>query len=512
VLELAEASGLRRLPGGEHAPLTAGTYGTGQLLRAALDAGARRVVLGVGGSASTDGGAGMACALGVRLLDARGQDLAPGGAALLHLHAVDVSGLARELADASVVLASDVDNPLLGERGAAAVYGPQKGASPRDVERLEAALTRYALVLRRDLGVDVARVPGAGAAGGAGAGALAFLSARIASGIDLLLDVVRFPQALQGADLVVTGEGSFDAQSLHGKAPVGVAQAARAAGVPVVALVGRLDVSADQLRSVGIHAAHALMDLAPDEATAVRTPRGCWPGWRRAPAGPSRRSAEADLAGRDGARRPAGRRLVGPVEVGVRDDVTRCGRAPLRLVLGRVGVADQHRVVAAHQGAVQRRPDARVGLRPGHQQPPDLEAGQHLLEPGVLEGVAVGLLDRRLARVRRQLRDDPPAVAAVRQLVVGVLHPHHRHVLGPRPVDQLADPPHDRVALVRGRHDVVLHVDDEQGRARAVDQGRHAGTQAQRLIRVKVGRAQDGSGRRPAAHGKQAVTGRPGRA
>ena len=274
VLELAEASGLRRLPGGVQAPLTAGTYGTGQLLRAALDAGARRVVLGVGGSASTDGGAGMACALGVRLLDARGQDLAPGGAALLHLHEVDVSGLARELAGASVVLASDVDNPLLGQRGAAAVYGPQKGASPRDVERLEAALTRYALVLRRDLGVDVARVPGAGAAGGAGAGALAFLSARIASGIDLLLDVVRFPEALHGADLVVTGEGSFDAQSLHGKAPVGVAQAARAAGVPVVALVGRLDVSADQLRGVGIHAAHALMDLAPDEATAVRDAAG----------------------------------------------------------------------------------------------------------------------------------------------------------------------------------------------------------------------------------------------
>jgi glycerate kinase len=270
VLEMAEASGLRRLPGGVPAPLTASTYGTGQLLRAALEAGARRIVLGAGGSATTDGGAGMACALGVRLLDARGEDLPPGGAALLDLHAVDVSGLHPELASASVVLASDVDNPLLGERGAAAVYGPQKGATPQDVALLEAALTRYASVVHRDLGVDVSSVPGGGAAGGTCAGALAFLSAGMASGIDLVLDVVRFADALEGADLVVTGEGSFDAQSLHGKAPVGVAQAAASAGVPVIALVGRLDVSAAQLRTVGIGSARALLDLEPDQDTAVR--------------------------------------------------------------------------------------------------------------------------------------------------------------------------------------------------------------------------------------------------
>jgi len=270
VLELAEASGLRRLPAGVPAPLTASTYGTGELLGAALASGACRIVLGAGGSASTDGGAGMACALGVRLLDARGQDLAPGGAALRELHAVDVSGLRPELASCSVVLASDVDNPLLGDRGAAAVYGPQKGATPQDVALLEAALTRYALVLHRELGIDVSSVPGAGAAGGTGAGALAFLSARISSGIDLVLDVVRFAEALQGADLVVTGEGSFDAQSLHGKAPVGVAQAAACAGVPVLALVGRLDVSAAQLQGVGIGSAHSLLDLEPDQETAIR--------------------------------------------------------------------------------------------------------------------------------------------------------------------------------------------------------------------------------------------------
>ena len=270
VLELAEASGLRRLPRGRPAPLTASTYGTGQLLLAALDAGARRVVLGVGGSATTDGGAGMAQALGARLLDADGAELPPGGAALLHLHRIDVAGLDRRLAATSVVIASDVDNPLLGPSGAAAVYGPQKGATPQEVERLDVALARYAAVVQRDLARAVDRTPGAGAAGGTGAGALAFLSARISSGIDLVLDVVGFPEALAGADLVLTGEGSLDAQSLRGKAPVGVARAAAAVGVPVIALVGRRDVTDDELRSVGIASARSLLELEPDQDRAVR--------------------------------------------------------------------------------------------------------------------------------------------------------------------------------------------------------------------------------------------------
>ena len=264
VVELAEASGLRRLPPGRPAPLTASTYGTGQVLRAALDAGARRVVLGVGGSAGTDGGAGMAQALGVRLLDQQGRELGRGGRELAGLARIDVSGLDPRLAGTEVVVASDVDNPLVGPHGAAAVYGPQKGASPQDVAELDAALRRYAEVLHRDLGVDVADTPGAGAAGGTGAGALAFLHARIASGIALVLDVVGFAAAAAGADLVVTGEGSLDAQSLHGKAPVGVAAAATAAGVPVLALVGRLEVTPEQLRGVGIARARALLELEPD--------------------------------------------------------------------------------------------------------------------------------------------------------------------------------------------------------------------------------------------------------
>jgi len=272
VVEMADASGLSRLPGGVPAPLTASTYGTGELLQVALDSGARHVVLGIGGSATTDGGAGMAQAVGVRLLDAAGEPLPPGGAALLHLDRIDVSGLDARWGDgaARVTVASDVDNPLVGPRGAAAVYGPQKGASPADVELLDRALRRWAEVLRRDLGVDVAERPGAGAAGGLGAGAMAVLGARLTSGIALLLDVLGFADAVVGADLVITGEGALDEQSLAGKAPVGVATAAGAAGVPVVALAGQVLVGGDDLRAAGIREARALLDLEPDAAVAQR--------------------------------------------------------------------------------------------------------------------------------------------------------------------------------------------------------------------------------------------------
>ncbi len=207
VVEMAEASGLRRLPGGRPAPLTATTYGTGELIRAALDLGVRRIVLGIGGSATTDGGTGMARALGARFLDAEGRELPPGGAALRDLDAIAVDGLDPRLRAVEVVVASDVDNPLVGERGAAAVYGPQKGAGPADVEQLDRGLARLAQVVARQLGVELATMPGAGAAGGTGGGAVAFLGAEIVSGIDLLLDLVRFPDALGTARTVITGEG-----------------------------------------------------------------------------------------------------------------------------------------------------------------------------------------------------------------------------------------------------------------------------------------------------------------
>jgi glycerate kinase len=263
VVEMAEASGLRLLPRGTFAPLTATTRGTGELVRAALDAGARRVVLGVGGSATTDGGAGMLSALGARFLDADGRDLPPGGGPLRHLAAADLSGLDARLAATEVVLASDVDNPLTGPKGAAAVYGPQKGATADDVAALDAALAHFARVLGRE---DAAAAPGAGAAGGIGFGALVGLRARFRPGIEVLMEVLGFDAALARAGLVVTGEGSLDEQTLHGKAPAGVAAAARRAGLPVVAVCGRLAIDRDALRGAGIEAAYPLTDLEPDPA------------------------------------------------------------------------------------------------------------------------------------------------------------------------------------------------------------------------------------------------------
>lgn len=267
VVELAAASGLPLLPAGRPDPLRATTYGTGELVRAALDASADRLVLGIGGSATTDGGSGLAAALGARFLDEGGRPLPLGGAALTRLDRIDVSGLDPRLGGTEVVVACDVDNPLTGPTGAAHVYGPQKGATPDDVRALDAGLARLAEVLRRDVGIDVERVPGAGAAGGVGAAALALLGARLVPGTDLLLDLLGFDAALAGADLVVTGEGSFDAQSLAGKAPVGVARRAQAAGVPVIVLAGRVDLddtARSRLAGLGIVAARALLDLEPD--------------------------------------------------------------------------------------------------------------------------------------------------------------------------------------------------------------------------------------------------------
>ena len=264
VVELADVSGLGRLPAGRLAARTASSYGTGQVVRAAFDAGCRRIVLGIGGSACTDGGAGMVQALGGRLRDARGAEVGRGGAALAAVRSVDLADLHPALRETEVVVASDVDNPLLGPRGAAAVYGPQKGASPADVAGLDAALARWAEAVHRATGVDAAGMPGAGAAGGVGFAALAVLGATLQPGIDLILDLVGFPAALPGARLVITGEGSLDEQTLHGKAPAGVAAAARSAGIPVVAVAGRSLLSPADLEPAGILAIYALTDLEPD--------------------------------------------------------------------------------------------------------------------------------------------------------------------------------------------------------------------------------------------------------
>jgi glycerate 2-kinase len=230
----------------------ASTFGTGQLLRAALDAGFRHIVVGIGGSATNDGGSGMAKALGVRFLDGRGQPLPEGGAPLVRIASIDLSGVDPRLAEAEILVACDVDNPLTGPRGASAVYGPQKGATPAVVAELDAALERYAEVSRQATGRDVARLPGAGAAGGLGAGLLFFTPARLVPGVDLVLDSTRFDDRVRGAALVLTGEGRSDAQTAMGKAPVGVARVAQRHGVPVVLVSGSLGPGAEDLLGLGI--------------------------------------------------------------------------------------------------------------------------------------------------------------------------------------------------------------------------------------------------------------------
>ena len=268
VVELACVCGLARLPGGpcssRAVPLTASSFGAGEVLRAALEAGARRIILGVGGSASTDGGAGLLQALGARVLDSRGRPVGRGGGALHDVAALDLAGLHPALSSAEVTLAADVDNPLTGPDGAAEVYGPQKGASPAEVAVLDAGLRHWAAVVAAAVGRDWSHAPGSGAAGGVGFAARAVLGAGSRPGIGLVLELAGFAAALDGADLVITGEGSLDTQSLAGKAPVGVARAAARLGIPVIAVAGRSTLTEAELATAGIIAVYPLSDLEPD--------------------------------------------------------------------------------------------------------------------------------------------------------------------------------------------------------------------------------------------------------
>lgn len=267
VIELASAAGLRCLPKPgptASSALTASTYGAGQLIVAALDQGVGTIVLGIGGSASTDGGAGLVQALGVGLTTSDGSILPRGGAALADLAGIDESGLDRRLAGVRVLVASDVDSPLLGPDGAAAVFGPQKGAGPEEVTKLELALARWAELTAAATGHDLSAAPGAGAAGGTGFAALSYLGASLIPGVDLVLDLVGFDAALDGADLVLTGEGCLDRQTLTGKAPLGVARAAARRGVPVVAVAGQVRLGQAELQAAGFSAAYALADTDAD--------------------------------------------------------------------------------------------------------------------------------------------------------------------------------------------------------------------------------------------------------
>ncbi|AWO74406.1 glycerate kinase [Geobacillus thermoleovorans] len=236
VIEMAAASGLHLVPRDRRNPLVTTTRGTGELILAALDAGATHLIIGIGGSATNDGGAGMVQALGGRLLDEDGCDIGPGGGALADLHAIDLSGLDPRLGGVRIDVACDVDNPLTGPNGASAIFGPQKGATPDMVAVLDRNLAHYADVIRRDLGKQVGDIPGAGAAGGLGAGLLAFLPAELKRGVEIVIETVQLAERVKDADLVITGEGRIDGQTVFGKTPIGVAKTAKQFGVPVIGI------------------------------------------------------------------------------------------------------------------------------------------------------------------------------------------------------------------------------------------------------------------------------------
>lgn len=258
IIEMAEASGLQLVPMDHRNACTSSTFGTGEVIRAALDEGAKRVILAMGGSATNDGGAGAMQALGVKLLDARGRPLPPGGLALGRLASIDLSDIDPRLSSVSFDIASDVNNPLCGAQGASVIYGPQKGATPEQVEQLDRALVHFADHCAKVLGKDVRDEPGSGAAGGLGFAAKAFLGAQFKVGVEVVAELVGLAELVEGADLVITGEGCLDVQTLHGKAPFGVARIARERGVPVIVIAGTLGEDYQQLYDHGVDAAFAL--------------------------------------------------------------------------------------------------------------------------------------------------------------------------------------------------------------------------------------------------------------
>ncbi|HBN96077.1 MAG TPA: glycerate kinase [Firmicutes bacterium] len=260
VIEMAQASGLILVPENKRNPLVTTTFGTGELIKKALELGCSHLIIGIGGSATNDGGMGMAQALGFRFFDEQKQPLGQGGGELARLARIDASGRDPRLDDVTIEVACDVNNPLTGPQGAAHIYGPQKGATSEMVEFLDAALSNYDQILQRDLGQDVGKVPGAGAAGGLGAGLMALLGGLLVSGIELVLDVLDFDKKVKGACLVLTGEGKFDAQSAFGKVPMGVAHRARKLGVPVVVIAGSVLPSAEILHGEGVTAYFSILN------------------------------------------------------------------------------------------------------------------------------------------------------------------------------------------------------------------------------------------------------------
>ncbi len=268
VIEMSAASGLHLIPPEKRNPLIATTYGTGELIMLALKYDVAEIIIGIGGSGTVDGGMGMAQALGVKFFDEKGCELGLGGKELKKICRIDVSGLDGRLKKANVLVASDVKNPLHGPSGAAYFYGPQKGATPEMVKELDRGLINYATIIKHELGKDVNNIAGAGAAGGLGAGLIAFLDAQLESGIELVMKVTGFRNKLNGADLVITGEGKIDAQTVFGKVPVGVAEVAKEEKVPVYAICGQRGEGAADVYDHGIKKIFAISDIAKSLADA----------------------------------------------------------------------------------------------------------------------------------------------------------------------------------------------------------------------------------------------------
>ena len=271
VIEMAKANGIELLSEEKRNPLITSTYGTGQMIKAALDQGVKKIIIGIGGSVTNDGGAGMAQALGVRLLDKENNDLAAGGGALSRLAKIDMTTIDARLADTEVVIASDVTNPLTGPNGASVIFGPQKGATPEMVEELDKNLAHYAEIIKKDLAIDIAKQAGAGAAGGLGAGLLVFAGASMHSGVDLVIELTNLEEEIAHADYVFTGEGGMDFQTKFGKAPYGVAKLAKKYNKPVFACAGYIGEQVEVLYAEGMTAIFGILDKAGSLDAALKS-------------------------------------------------------------------------------------------------------------------------------------------------------------------------------------------------------------------------------------------------
>jgi glycerate kinase len=271
VIEMAQASGIQFINQFTKNPYVTTTFGTGELIKSAINKGAKTIIIGIGGSATNDGGAGMAQALGAKLLDDKGEELQYGGAMLKKLDHIDISEMLPELKDVKVIIASDVTNPLTGKNGASHVFGPQKGASPEMADFLDEALSHYADVLKRDLGKNLEQTPGAGAAGGLGAGLLAFTNSQMRSGVDIVVDYTGLKNIVQDADVVITGEGQIDFQTKFGKTPIGVAKATKAVNpnATVIAIAGSVGEKISELYPLGIDAIFTCVPGVEDLSKAI---------------------------------------------------------------------------------------------------------------------------------------------------------------------------------------------------------------------------------------------------